>query len=173
MLHLYIIRYIINIVNAISDKKYEKERGGEMYFVLTIILVMNLYLLKLLATNSLAFQLPSAIFYVYLLFNISLALFISIKMWKWYDKILFIFSIPIRIIDIFTWGLVLLFCLSGYQEFRSSLLEVVDFTTSHHTMELIKTMPLYFNIYSWCGLTTMGFIFIGIVRLFIKSNILH
>ncbi|MDD2400826.1 MAG: hypothetical protein PHI90_05710 [Clostridia bacterium] len=90
------------------------------------------------------------------------ALIITIRLWKWYDHILGNFSIRFRVLDILTWGIFLWYFIVQYRKSLNAYPQVYL---------LQNEMSMYFNIHTWFGLTIIGFIVIGFVRLFIKRNI--
>jgi len=59
----------------------------------------------------------------------------------------------IRLLDLLTWGLVLYLVLIRYQK------------SSYFFPD--------FNLYTWLGLTIIGFLIIGVLRLFIKKNLFY
>ncbi|MGI6587718.1 MAG: hypothetical protein ACOX2N_02840 [Peptococcia bacterium] len=99
-----------------------------------------------------------------------IAFMITTRLWKWYDSILNAFSLKIRILDIFTWGLILWFILIQYRKFFSN--PQIYFTPGG-----IKNFWVYIsqycNIYTWCSLTVIGFMVVGLLRLFIKSELFN
>ena len=97
-----------------------------------------------------------------LLFSI-IALIITTRLWKWYDSILNAFSLKIRILDIFTWGLILWLILVQYKKKLLSFPQIYSWTY----------LSPHCNIYTWCGLTVIGFMIIGFLRLFIKKNLFN
>lgn len=115
-----------------------------------IVALAGYYILSNLTniTTSTSLQIPDVFIKFYLLCLLTLSFSLSIKMWKWYDRILDMFSITLRIVDIATWIFVLWFFISHLH-------------------------GLYMSVYTWGGLTTVGIITIGILRLFIKRKVLH
>lgn len=107
---------------------------------------------------------------IYLLSLIGVSLSFSIKLWKWYDSILDRFSISFRILDMLTWLVLLAFLLNRYQELYANLEKALSNPVSHGIFGYSK-MALYVNIYSWGGLTTIGFITIGILRFVSKKGL--
>jgi hypothetical protein len=99
-----------------------------------------------------------------LIFLSIVAFVLTTRLWKWYDSILNAFSSTIRVLDIFTWGLVLWFMIVQYKK-KVLAFPQASFWTSGFGQ--------YCNIYTWCGLTVIGFIIIGFLRLFIKNNLFN
>lgn len=102
-----------------------------------------------------------------------MGLMITTRLWKWYDSILNAFSSRLRILDIFTWGLILWFILIQYKKKLLSFPQIYSWTRpiSEGTVNFGTSLTPYCNIYTWCGLTVIGFIVIGLLRLFIKANL--
>lgn len=101
---------------------------------------------------------------------------ITTRLWKWYDSIINLFSYSIRVLDIFTWGFILWFILNQYQKRLSSIPQLnlwgADLGTGLENMEILFTsLQQFCNFYTWCGLTVIGFIIIGFLRLFIKKDL--
>lgn len=107
---------------------------------------------------------------VLLLFSI-IGLLISTRLWKWYDSILGNFSLKIRILDICTWGLILCFILAQYKKKLYSFLR--HYTWLSGTENFWAYLAQYCNFYAWCSLTVIGFMVIGVLRLFIKSDLFN
>ncbi|MGI6144374.1 MAG: hypothetical protein ACOYED_01135 [Peptococcia bacterium] len=74
------------------------------------------------------------------------------------------FSSTVRVLDICTWGLVLWFVLALYKKNVLASPQMYFWTSE---------LGQYCNIYTWSGLTVIGFIIIGFLRLFIKKNLFH
>jgi len=107
-----------------------------------------------------------------------MAFVLTTKLWKWYDSIINVFSSKIRILDIFTWGLLLWFVLVQYKGKALAFPRMSAWTSSlvqgSEGLEgLLSSLPQYCNMYTWCGLTVIGFMIIGFLRLFIKTNLFN
>lgn len=134
-----------------------------MVFLAALLLVLlGFYLLKIIALSVGVAATPPFLLIFLIGLLLIVAFRVSIMMWKWYDKILDIFSLPLRIFDIITWFLLLWICLSGFQRHAVAIPMVGPW----------EILSIYFNIYSWGVLTIVGFIIIGAMRLFIKKRIL-
>lgn len=85
------------------------------------------------------------------------AFLLTTRFWRWYDAILHYFSSFIRIVDLFTWGLLLWWIVIQYQK----------------AAELFTQMLFWRIIYYlliWVGITVIGCMIIGFLRLFIKRE---
>ncbi len=135
------------------------------------LMLTGFYLLELLIVPPVVYKVsPGLIWFIF-----SIVLFVSfnlsIKLWKWYDRMLNIFSKKLRVIDIFTWAIALWVCLElfrgEYLRLGQTLLKV------GRESDFLTYLPLYANVYTWGGLTSLGFIIIGLLRMFIDVNILQ
>ena len=84
--------------------------------------------------------------------------YLSARLWRWYDAILHFFSPTLRIADLITWGLMLWFIIAQYQRISAMLSPM-----------LIWRLLLYLLL--WSGVTVIGFMLIGLVRLLVKRRI--
>lgn len=88
------------------------------------------------------------------------AFILTTRLWKWYDAILRHFSPMVRIIDLFTWGLLLWFIVVQYQK------------AAHLLAEMLIWRILFYTL-MWVGITVIGFMIIGLLRLFIKTKLFN
>lgn len=86
------------------------------------------------------------------------AFLLTTRMWKWYDKILRHFSPVVRILDLFTWGLFLWFVVVQYQKAARFIAEMLIWR-------------ILFYALMWVGITVIGYMIIGLLRLFIKTKL--
>lgn len=103
-----------------------------------------------------------------------IAFTISIRLWKWYDIILDRFSMGIRIMDILTWGLVLWYFMAQYKKSILSFPHVYSWQNGIGVLSMdnfLTHLPKYINLHTWCGVTVIGFMVIGMMRLFINKNL--
>lgn len=109
-----------------------------------------------------------------LLIVVSLIAFtISTRLWKWYDLMLNHFSLGIRMMDILTWGLVLWYFLAQYKKSILSFPEVYSWQNGIvlGIDNFLLHLPKYLNLHTWIGLTVIGFVAIGMIRLFVKGRL--
>lgn len=85
--------------------------------------------------------------------------YVSTRLWKWYDRVVVYFPAWLRIADLVTWLMLLIFCLGKYQQAVQKLDKAVFFSR-------------YLNYYSWCSLTVLGFLMIGVLRFIFKDSLL-
>jgi hypothetical protein len=88
------------------------------------------------------------------------AFLVTARLWKWYDAILRHFSPLVRIIDLFTWGLLLWFIIGQYQKVAQLLAEMLIWR-------------ILFYLLMWLGITVIGFMIIGLLRLFVKTKLFN
>lgn len=85
--------------------------------------------------------------------------YVSTRLWKWYDRVVVFFPGWMRIADLATWLLLLAFCLFKYQQIVLKLDDAVF-------------LARYLNFYSWCSMTVLGFVIIGVLRFIFRNSLL-
>lgn len=88
------------------------------------------------------------------------AFLLTARFWRWYDAILQYFSSLIRIIDLFTWGLLLWLIVLQYQKAAGLFTEIFFW-------------KIIYYLLIWVGITVIGFMIIGFFRLFIKRKLFN
>ncbi|MBZ4653147.1 MAG: hypothetical protein JG781_485 [Peptococcaceae bacterium] len=128
------------------------------------------YLLEILIVPPVVFKVSPLL--IWFIFSIVLVISfnLSIKLWKWYDRILNIFSKKLRVVDILTWAIAFWVCLDLFRDEYLRLGQVLLKIGTENV--ILSYLPLYANFYTWGGLTSLGFMIIGLLRIFIDTNIL-
>ena len=133
------------------------------------LMFVGFYLLDILILPPVVYKVsPFFIWFVSIIILV-ISFNLSIKLWKWYDCILDFFSKKLRMIDILTWTIAFLICLDlfrdEYLRLGQNLLKIGKENFG------LAYLPLYANFYTWGGLTSLGFIIIGLMRIFIDTKI--
>lgn len=132
-----------------------------MLILLAAASFLGFYSLKLLTVSPVPAKVPLEVLCLIAGVLSSLSAFLSIRLWQWYDSKLYMFSRSLRLLDLFTWILVVWFCLVQYRAFNSSVV-------NHSQLPLVLK---YLNIYFWGGFTSLGFIVVGAIRLIKEKEI--
>ncbi len=133
-----------------------------MNIVLFITVLFGLHYIKIITISCEGSVLPYPLLLLSAVIIAVVAIFLSVRLWQWYDSIIKIFSKALRVLDLLTWAAVLWFCILGYKVFISSI----------PACAVYRWLPLYLNIYLWVGTTILGILIVGIVRLFKDGKLL-
>ncbi|MFZ5753168.1 MAG: hypothetical protein ACOY3J_02915 [Bacillota bacterium] len=135
------------------------------------LMFTGFYLLKILIVPPVLYKVSPVL--IWFIFSIVLVISfsLSIRLWKWYDRILNIFSKKLRVVDILTWAITLWVCIDLFRDEYLRLGQVLLKIGTENVS--LAYLPLYANLYTWGGLTSLGFMIIGLLRIFINDNILQ
>lgn len=133
------------------------------------IMFVGFHLLEILIVPPVVYKVSPFFIWFVSIIILAISFNLSIKLWKWYDRILDFFSKKLRMVDILTWAIAFWICLDLL---RDEYLRVGQIFLKIGKESIgLAYLPLYANFYTWGGLTSLGFIIIGLLRIFIDTNI--